>query len=239
MLRFLVAVMVAGCALVGATVSGSVTDESGASIRGATVRLLQEGQTATQYRAQTNDAGEFKISDVAPGKYTVRASFTGFTERVKSAEVVDWAPGDVGTLALGLAGCDAPHVFCDPIYPVGVPIQPPDQILARKGFGLQSGCQVDLDNAVVKCPDKGSANQGDLQLERTSDGAIYLKPVNHARISDCEWRTEIVRLRLDGLGPGNDWCIVTNSKHHAHVFTDLRVIEPGDDHVALWVVTRK
>jgi hypothetical protein len=234
-----VAIVVASSALAGGIVRGVVTDEAGAVIPGSVVRLLREGQTATQYRSQTNQLGEFKITGVTPGKYTVRAYQVGFVELAKIVSVSDGTIADAGNMAFKLAGCDAPHVICDAVYAGPPPNDPqPSDEIAREGFALSPGCTVNLGRVAVKCLD-GADELADLQLYRTNAGAIYLKAVNRAKISDCGTREQMDQpIRLDGLGPGNDWCVDTNAKHHAHVFLDLKVVELGDDHVALWVVTR-
>lgn len=59
-------------------------------------------------------------------------------------------------------------------------------------------------------------------------------------ISDCKDRYRFDQpIRIDGLGPGNAWCVETNSKQRAHVFIERKVVEPESEEIALWVVTRK
>jgi hypothetical protein len=57
-------------------VRGQVTDETGAVIVGADV--IVTGADGQQASATTNNAGEYVISNLAPGKYTVLASEEGF-----------------------------------------------------------------------------------------------------------------------------------------------------------------
>ncbi|MFN7943878.1 MAG: carboxypeptidase regulatory-like domain-containing protein [Blastocatellia bacterium] len=63
-----------------AAISGTVTDQAGATIRGATVTLTAPatGRTRT---TTTNDAGEYNISNLPPGEYRIRITADGFTSR--------------------------------------------------------------------------------------------------------------------------------------------------------------
>jgi hypothetical protein len=239
MFRFLAAVMVAGSALANGVVRGVVIDPAKARVPYATVRLLREDRTEAHYQAQTNADGEFEISDVAPGKYMVRADHDGFRGRVKPLVVTDGATADLVRVMLGLS-CDAPGANCETIvWPAHEPMPPPPEpVLAHGGFYLRPGCLANLDTAVEEC--SGSDNRGDLRLERRTDGALYLKPVNRAKISDCETPKPIEEpVRVDGLGADNEWCVETNANHHAHLFLSGPIVERGADRVRLWVVTRK
>ena len=81
-----------------ATIRGTVTDSTGASIAGATVQVknVGTGQTLT---AQTDAAGRFNVADLGVGSYEVQASRDGFstvvhkgiTLTVGSQNVVDFA----------------------------------------------------------------------------------------------------------------------------------------------------
>jgi hypothetical protein len=229
MFRFLLAVMVAGSALAGGTVRGSVVDPGIYPLPKAIVRLLPQDSRVTKYRVEA-DQGKFTIEDVSAGVYILRAHFAGFRESAVTITVREGEVTDVGNVVLPFEGCDLS--ICDS---VGPPERPNE--LARGDAIVGIDCGVDLDKVAVNC--RGD-NRADLRLERQSGGAIYLKAVGRAKISDCETRKSIDQpVRLDGLGPGNDWCVETNGKHHAHVFVELKVVEPGADEVALWVVTRK
>lgn len=73
------------------TVKGRVVDEVNKPLPFATV-VIEEGQKAVQ----TNENGEFKLSDVPKGKYTMKASFVGYSTSqreinvVKSEEIVNF-----------------------------------------------------------------------------------------------------------------------------------------------------
>src|SRR5499427_8193228 len=68
----------------GGTLRGQVFDELGGAIVGATVTVVDaNSKTRT---TTTNGEGNYVISGLAPGKYTVRATSTGFTP-AESADV--------------------------------------------------------------------------------------------------------------------------------------------------------
>jgi uncharacterized surface anchored protein len=58
------------------TIRGKAIDALGALVSGATVIIVNAN--GTQQTIQTNRDGAFTISNLAPGKYTVRASAPGF-----------------------------------------------------------------------------------------------------------------------------------------------------------------
>ena len=68
------------------TVSGTVTDSSGAVIPGAAVTLLNL-QTGDARKLQTNAEGRFVFSAVQPETYTVRVEAPGF-EKLERTNVV-------------------------------------------------------------------------------------------------------------------------------------------------------
>src|ERR1700691_4481751 len=62
---------------VNATLLGSVSDVSGASVANAKVTLT-ESNTNVSRTAQTNESGNFVFPDLPPGNYTVAVEMTGF-----------------------------------------------------------------------------------------------------------------------------------------------------------------
>src|SRR5258708_1985690 len=74
-----------------ATVAGLVTDEQGAVVVGAEVRLVDLATSSNQ-ATLTNETGRYVIVNVAPGNYTVNITKTGFAAfKINSQKV------DVGT----------------------------------------------------------------------------------------------------------------------------------------------
>ena len=79
------------------TVTGVITDEQGATIPAADVKVVQRS-TSSAYSAQTNEAGRFTIVNVAPGTYDMLVTKTGFQTSKAVAQKLDI--GDVLTLNL-------------------------------------------------------------------------------------------------------------------------------------------
>jgi len=69
---------------IGQSISGTVTDENGNGLAGANVTV--EG---TNMGAAANSSGSYPIPGVAPGTYTVSASFIGYNSSSKSVNVGD------------------------------------------------------------------------------------------------------------------------------------------------------
>src|SRR5438445_8981781 len=63
-----------------AGIEGTVTDSSGAAVSGVTV-LVTSQETAKSQQVTTSDAGFYRVSGLAPGRYTVTATFSGFKEQ--------------------------------------------------------------------------------------------------------------------------------------------------------------
>jgi hypothetical protein len=72
------------------TISGAVTDASGAVVAGATVTVVNLG-TNQKRTATTSKSGNFDVPDLAIGKYKVTATAEGFKTLVQTAEVLTGA----------------------------------------------------------------------------------------------------------------------------------------------------
>jgi vitamin B12 transporter len=83
----------------GATITGAVVDPLGASIAGAAVVLVRDGDEAG--RATTDERGSFRFTDVPPGRYQVRVRAPGFETRTTDAVFV--GPGARSTVDVSLA----------------------------------------------------------------------------------------------------------------------------------------
>src|SRR5436190_19932980 len=66
-----------------ATMSGNVTDSSGAVVVGATVSATNNG-TGFQRQTTTNPQGQYNLPGLNPGSYTVSVEFTGFRRAERS-----------------------------------------------------------------------------------------------------------------------------------------------------------
>src|SRR5437588_2816802 len=68
---------------VTATITGQVTDPSGAAIPGAKVTAT-DTQRGTQYAAQTNSDGRYTISNILVGTYDIKVENQGFQSATQS-----------------------------------------------------------------------------------------------------------------------------------------------------------
>src|SRR6202171_1623590 len=65
------------------TISGVVTDPTGAAVPGAKV-LVTEIRTGTKSPAVSDSAGQYAIPFLAPGDYRISVQFQGFKELVRT-----------------------------------------------------------------------------------------------------------------------------------------------------------
>src|SRR5438128_1407694 len=75
-LAFVAAFSISAFAQNRATLRGSISDEFGATIVGATVTLIDAN--GAQKSATTNADGNYSFTNLAPGKYKIHATATGF-----------------------------------------------------------------------------------------------------------------------------------------------------------------
>jgi iron complex outermembrane recepter protein len=68
------------------SISGTVRDSSGASIPGATVRVVSEDTGAT-VEAVTDAQGTYRTADLTPGRYRLEATLDGFDPIVRPVEL--------------------------------------------------------------------------------------------------------------------------------------------------------
>ena len=71
-----------------ATLSGTVSDESGAVVKGATVSLI-DAATNTTRTSRTNDEGQYVFTSIAPGTFKVTVSMAGFKQAQTSGFKID------------------------------------------------------------------------------------------------------------------------------------------------------
>src|ERR1700724_578136 len=75
------------------TINGRVTDVDHRALQGARVELQPTGLTAV-----TDGQGQFTISDVAPGAYTLTVSYVGFSPFSAPVTVTAGSPAQVDAL---------------------------------------------------------------------------------------------------------------------------------------------
>src|SRR5260221_9956358 len=70
------------------TIAGQVTDQQGAVLVGAQVRLI-DNTTNTSRTTATNEAGRYSFINVPPGVYDVTIGHTGFAQSRIAAQTVE------------------------------------------------------------------------------------------------------------------------------------------------------
>src|ERR1700732_2565958 len=76
-----------GQATTSSTVSGIVTDQQGAAIVGANIKMLDKGTGALQTQT-SNEAGRYIFTNAPSGDYTITVSKEGFTtHRIEDQKV--------------------------------------------------------------------------------------------------------------------------------------------------------
>jgi Carboxypeptidase regulatory-like domain len=74
--------------LVSGSITGNVTDPSGAAVAGAAIQVTNT-ETGVQNAAKSNASGYFNISNLIAGTYTITVSAPGFKELSQTGVVVD------------------------------------------------------------------------------------------------------------------------------------------------------
>ena len=94
------------------TISGTIIDNTGQVVPGATITLTNEA-TADARTAPSGGHGEFAFRGVEPGSYTVRVELTGFRTHQQKGNVLN-ASGtlDLGNVKLDLARLPKSFPWC-------------------------------------------------------------------------------------------------------------------------------
>lgn len=85
-----------------ASLQGTVTDQTGAVVPGATVTLTSE-ETGIAHNATTGDSGVYSISALAPGAYDLTAEKTGFQTNVMKGIIITSEQAQSQNVALAVA----------------------------------------------------------------------------------------------------------------------------------------
>src|ERR1700752_2784879 len=67
--------------ITAAQLTGTVLDESGGSVKGASLTLRGPG-TGSSYQTTSNDSGYYALANIPPGHYELTTSFKGFATSV-------------------------------------------------------------------------------------------------------------------------------------------------------------
>lgn len=103
-------------AQVSATLSGTVTDQSGALVSGANVTAKNDDTGAVR-QAITDGRGFYEFSNLSIGHYEVRAGKPGFAEEIRSG--INLAVGQTATADLNLrVGPESQHIDVDADAPI-------------------------------------------------------------------------------------------------------------------------
>jgi Carboxypeptidase regulatory-like domain len=229
----------------GQQIRGAIVDPNGASVAGASVRLLGL-RTGAAADVTADESGKFQIGIGIPDNYVLKAWRQGFRNRrvpvVVSTEAVTI---DLGNIRLDVAGCDAPGIFCDWFGEA-----PPLNLVISEGYlRAQTGCLLALTRNKVFCPSdpKGGHGEADADIRITRDeNGVYLTAMNGAALSapdlvagDCrDAHPKERKIRIDGFGSGDDICIYTHDRRRSHVFLTDEVSRDSD-RIAVWQITRK
>ena len=80
-----------GAQELGATLTGSVSDPSGALVPNATVLVHSEDTNADTRTVVTNSSGDFNITNLPAGRYSVTVNIAGFQTYVASNVILNVA----------------------------------------------------------------------------------------------------------------------------------------------------
>ena len=205
------------------SVVGTVVDPEGASIGGANVVLAEQPELQVQYKATTMRTGEFRLSDVQPGTYTLTIEAPGFLDNtIPNIRVTSGESRGLKTTALKLAGCFAPGMMCD-TFGMGQPIVHRDATV-----DVPFKCGVDADGGKMIC--KVSDSAVDFRVRSGDNGEIYVTAAKGARIaldtrgqwslSDCvHAEYSATEIRVDQLKYSSRVCVHTNGGRYAEVYS--------------------
>jgi hypothetical protein len=95
--------LVANAQVVGGTISGTVTDSSGAAIANASV-LVHNDETGNERRLQTGPDGRYNAPSIPVGSYTVTVKAAGFADQSRTGIPLSVGQSQNVNLALALTG---------------------------------------------------------------------------------------------------------------------------------------
>ncbi|HZI01919.1 MAG TPA: carboxypeptidase-like regulatory domain-containing protein, partial [Flavisolibacter sp.] len=81
-------------------VKGTVKDENGKPVAGATISLLKASDSATVKLATTKENGDYAINPVTPGSYRISVSFVGHEQAYGASFEVEQADVQVPAITL-------------------------------------------------------------------------------------------------------------------------------------------
>jgi len=217
----------------GGQIRGVLTDAVGAELPGGYIRVFQAPSNSLVTRVRAEPDGRFQV-ELEAGSYILVAWVQGFSTRRSKVVIANGQMRDLGKVQLDIGSCDAPGVMCDGIGPS-------DPALSHGYVELKMDCGVNLRNSRVSCPDAPRSEKGmavDLRATREEGGTCFTS-VNGATL----WRSNQrqgsePKIRIDGLGPGDDIWVRTGEGLQSHIFF-VDDVEPTSQSIRVWHVTRK
>jgi hypothetical protein len=236
----------AGGASEAGVVRGVVVDPGGYPLPGASILVSATGSDR-HYESNTGRDGQFRITGVIPGRYTVSIRLGGFREKkTDQIEVEGDSDIDIGKSVLTFLPCNtAGGPICDD-FGLGIYNSP---IHAQGNVVLSAECSLDVDEGASSCPGDSASNESvyDLRLGVGASGEIYIIPRNTAQLAlnpattydlqgcvNAKYSKD--RVRIDGLPLGSRICVKSNAERYSQIMSDS-IIKPGDGRVRLRFVT--
>jgi len=207
-----------------ATLRGVVTDVTGGPVHNTSIRVLQSDSHLVAAHAISSKDGSFETGPMMPGLYTITANAPGFRFRIwPGVTVREGQIHDLGKLQIELGRCETPGMMCDtfgiaPLFP---------GLIRQQELAVGLRCGADLVKGTSSCPTDARAD-----FTVASDGAaMYIEPVNGSALyvpnSSVDDSTDRVRsdarVRIDGFGPGIDFCVRRRDDRLSHVYVTSEV----------------
>ena len=121
---------------------------------------------------------------------------------------------------------------------VGSKAECAESIVKRGYLVVKRGCGADLDAGKATC---GNNSNADFVISTGEGTSLYLRPLDGTQITPLNSSDGLYAdegIRMDGLGPGNDfWIRTAGGRVYSHVFTTDEV-EPDSTEIKLWYVNR-
>jgi hypothetical protein len=225
----------------GYQIRGTIVDNAGAGAGGASVQIIDAKFQAVA-RATADATGTFSLDIPASGSFVLRVWLQGFRSRRLPVIVQDEIT-DLGKISLDFGGCDQPGVICD-----WFGVQPHDPMLSRGYLRIPVNCVAALAVSTAFCAGDSDWKRGqakaDVRLEKNGPG-VYLAAINGAALStvnpstaDChDVHPSEAKVRINGLGRGDEICVYTHDRKSSHVFFTEEVAL-GSKEVLIWQITR-
>ena len=117
--------------VVGGSVSGTVVDESGAGIAGATV-VIRNVETGAERKVATDESGRYAVLSLPVGRYQITGSKENFRTQTKTGIELVVAQGTVVDLALQLGDVKQTITVEETASPVALTTQPDSGLVSER-----------------------------------------------------------------------------------------------------------